>query len=192
MPRMETLDLSGTAPRSENWLKSLLWPTIQNAADMDYLGLQGFWVCVIVAILDFIPAFTGAWITSILAAVFFYLGAVGVREHSRVAAACVLLLFVLNLILQPGVLGLLIAALLLSNLRATWISASWKPGSDQAAPPPRLAETWSDKFSDQFPRWLWPKIRILYDVFATAMLVLAVIGVAVHFVHPHLPPGFPQ
>ena len=76
----------------------------------------------------------------------------------------------------PSVVRVLIAALLLSNLRATWIAAYWKPDSDEAVLPPRFGDTWTDKFADQFPMWLWPKIRLLYYVFSAGFLLLIVIG----------------
>jgi hypothetical protein len=41
--RMETLNLSDSTPRSESRLKSLFWPSIQNGADVDYLGTPGYW-----------------------------------------------------------------------------------------------------------------------------------------------------
>jgi hypothetical protein len=62
----------------------------------------------------------------------------------------------------PGTVRILLTALLLSNLRATWIASLWKPESDEAVLPPRFAETWSDKFADQLPRWLWPKVKVQY------------------------------
>lgn len=40
---METLNLSDSTPRSESRLKSLFWPSIQNGADVDYLGTPGYW-----------------------------------------------------------------------------------------------------------------------------------------------------
>ena len=46
---MQTLGLSGEAKRSERWLKSIFWPTVENAWDVDYLGRQGFWICLIIA-----------------------------------------------------------------------------------------------------------------------------------------------
>jgi hypothetical protein len=124
--------------------------------------------------------------------VFFYLGGVGVRENSRVAAASVFALYATNTFLQPGVLGVLIAALLLSNLRATWLASTWKLGSEQAAAPPRLAETFGDKFSDQVPRWLWPKIRIIYYIFSACMLALVAVGLMAYFKQPQVPLTFPQ
>jgi hypothetical protein len=63
---------------------------------------------------------------------FFYLGAVGVREHSRFAAAVMFISYVIDTLASfkllegsPGmiVLRVIITALLLSNLRASWIAA---------------------------------------------------------------------
>src|SRR5215468_7035982 len=52
MSRMETLGLSESSARSDGRLKSLFWPSIQNGTDVDYLGTQGYWVCMIVAALS--------------------------------------------------------------------------------------------------------------------------------------------
>ena len=54
---MQTLDLSGTAPQSENRLKSLFWPSIHDATDVDYLGSQGYWICSLVAVFSFLMSF---------------------------------------------------------------------------------------------------------------------------------------
>jgi len=89
----------------------------------------------------------------------------------------VFVLYALNVVAAgPGVVNILILALLLSNLRATWIAARWKPESEEAALPPRFDVTFGDKFAGIFPRWLWPKIRVLYYVFSAAMLVLIMAG----------------
>jgi len=68
----------------------------------------------------------------------YYLGGVGVRERSRYAAAVVFLMYLLDTLVSPGVVRVLLSALLLSNLRATWIAANWSPDSEEAALPPRL------------------------------------------------------
>jgi hypothetical protein len=39
---MQTLGLDPTAPRTEGRLKSLLWTSVINDADVDYLTTQGF------------------------------------------------------------------------------------------------------------------------------------------------------
>ena len=62
--------------------------------------------------------------------------------------------------------------------RATWIASKWKTDSEEAALPPRLNETWSDKFADQLPAVLWPKARIAYYVFGACVLTLVSIGLA--------------
>ena len=103
---------------------------------------------------------------------FFYLGGVGVRERSRYAALAVLLMYVLDsLLTAPGVVRILITALLISNLRATWIASNWKADSEAAILPPRIAETLADKFADRLPPWLWPKVRMPYYIFAGVLLV---------------------
>jgi hypothetical protein len=175
---METLDLSGSTPRSENRLKSLFWPSIQTATDVDYLGGQGYWVCTVVAVLSFgFLVFTGQAISGAATLLFYYLGGVGVRERSRYAAAAVLLMYLIDTFFTGiGVIRILFGALLLSNMRATWIASQWKPDSEEAALPPRLSETMADRFADQLPQWLWPKLRIPYYVFSGIFLLLVFAG----------------
>jgi hypothetical protein len=177
---VETLGLSDSTPRTDSRLKSLFWPTIQNGSDVDYLGTQGYWVCTVVAIVSFVfLAATGQPITAVLILLFYYLGGVGVRERSRYAAAVILLMYLLDTLLAPGVIRVLISALLLSNLRATWIAGGWRPDSEEAVLPPRLGESLGDKLADRFPTWLWPKVRILYYVFSGSFLILVVFGMVV-------------
>jgi hypothetical protein len=117
---------------------------------------------------------------------FYYLGGVGVRERSRYAAAVVFAMFVADTIASGfGVPRLIISGLLLSNLRATWIAAHWKPESDQAALPPRFSESWGDKFADQWPTWLWPKVRTIYYVFSACFLALVVAGISILILRRH-------
>jgi hypothetical protein len=179
---MQTLGLSKeSTPRSEGRLKSLFWPSIQNAHDVDYLGAQGYWLCTFVAVVSLaLGVATGqpfVWVLGVLY-LLVYLSGVGIREHSRYAAAAALLWAVANVLISPGVLAVLFAALMLSNLRATWIASGWKPASEEAAPPPRLGETWTDKFADRFPSWLWPKVRIPYYVVSVCFVVLVFVGMA--------------
>jgi hypothetical protein len=175
---VQTLGLSNSTPRTENRLKSLFWPSIQTASDVDYLGAQGYWVCALVAVFSCVSStISGRAIAGAFVLLFYYFGGVGVRERSRYAAAVVLLMFVADtLASEGGIVRVLIAALLLSNLRATWIASRWKPESSEAVLPIRLDQTWGDKFADQLPMWLWPKIRATYYVFSVLMLVLVVVG----------------
>ena len=146
---------------------------------MDYLGAQGYWVCSIVATISmlFLIA-TGSPVTGILTGLFFYLGGVGVRERSRYAAIIVFAYYLIDtlLLMQLGVVRIILIALLLSNVRATFIAANWNPGSEEAALPPRMDDTFGDKFADRFPQWLWPKVRILYYAYSGIFLALTLIG----------------
>jgi hypothetical protein len=124
-----------------------------------------------------VSALSGHEIVGTMVLLVFFLGAAGVREHSRYATAIVLILYLLDTMAGPSALRVAITAVLFSNLRATWIASKWSPESSEAVPPPRLAETWSDKFSDTMPAWLWPNIRIPFYVLSMAFLKLDVLGV---------------
>lgn len=170
-------------PRSEGRIKSLLWPSVQSSSDVDYLGAQGYWVCVAVAVLSFVVlTISGQPIMGTFVLLFYYLSGVGVREHSRYAAGCVSVAYLADMFASgPSIVRIALAALLLSNLRATWIAARWKPESQEAAPVPRWGESWTDKFADKLPTFLWPKLRILYYILSACYLILVVIGLAILF-----------
>jgi hypothetical protein len=183
---MQTLGLSDSTPRTENRFKSLFWPSIETSSDVDYLGTQGYWVCAIVAVFSFVfSIITGHPIAGFFVLLFYYLGGVGVREHSLYAATVVFVMFVVDTMAQPGLLKVFLAAVLLSNLRATWIASHWKPDSTEAAMPIRLSETWGDKFADKLPPWLWPRIRILYYVFSVCFLALTILGLTILTMRRH-------
>ena len=191
---MQTLGLSDSTTRSESRLKSLFWPSIQSGADVDYLAVQGFWVCTFVGVMSlvFLTFFGQQPVTGILVFFLFHLGGVGVREHNPFAAAITLIYYLIDFLASfillfanspgIGVVRIIIIALLLSNLRATWIAAAWKPDSEEAALPPRLGETFSDKFVDKWPAFIWPKIKILYYIFSFGYLALTVAGLIVMLV----------
>ena len=186
---MQTLGISDSTSRSESRLKSLFWPSIESGVDVDYLAVQGYWVCTLVAAFSFVLLFA-AHQPIIAAVVFllFHLGGAGVREHSRFAATIIFVYYVVDTLASfksflgsPGsiVLRMIIAALLLSNLRATWIAARWRSGSDEAALPLRLDDTWADKLANRWPSWVWPKIRVVYYVFSIGFLLLVSFGLVV-------------
>ncbi len=178
---MQTLGLSDSTLRTEGRLKSLFWPSIQSGSDVDYLGAQGYWVCAAVAVCSVVVlVISGQPIVGGFVFLFYYLSGVGVRERSRYAAGCVLVMYAgETLALGPSIVRVLLTALLLSNFRATWIASGWKPESDEAVLPPRWGDTWSDKFADKLPMWLWPKVRILYYILSVCYFVLLALGIAV-------------
>lgn len=186
---MQTLGISDSTSRSESRIKSLFWPSIESGVDVDYLAVQGYWVCTMVAAFSFVLLIAAR--QPIIAAVvflLFHLGGVGVREHSRFAATVIFVYYVVDtlasfkfILASPGsiVLRVIIAALLLSNLRATWIAAAWRSGSDEAVLPLRLDDTWADKLANKWPTWVWPKIRVVYYVFSIGFLLLVSFSLAV-------------
>lgn len=182
---MQTLGLSNSNPASDNRLKSLFWPSIQTAEDVDYLGSQGYWICALVAVISAVlSAITGHAIIGVFIFIFYFLSGVGVREHSRYAAAAVLIIFVADMaVTGPSVVRVILASVLLSNLRATWIASNWHPGSSEASLPPRLSDTWGDKFVDKLPMLLWPKVRVFYYVLSACLLMLSAIGLAYMVLH---------
>jgi hypothetical protein len=187
---MQTLGLADAGERSDSRLKSLFWPSVQSGADVDYLGAQGYWICTLIAVVSLVfSLLQGRPFLAITLLLFFYFGGVGVRQRDPLAAGMVFLFYSIDTITTVifmalaspwgmSVFRILITALLLSNVRATWIASKWKTDSEEAALPPRLNETWSDKFADQLPAILWPKARIAYYIFGACVLTLVSIGLA--------------
>jgi hypothetical protein len=178
---MQTLGLSESTPRTESRLKSLFWPSIQSGVDVDYLGTQGYWICTFIAILSLVVlAATGHAVIGAMVFLLFFVGGMGVREKSRFAAVIVFVWYTLDMFLSGiGIVRILLCALLLSNLRATWIASGWRPDSEEAAAPPRLGDTWADKFADRLPAILWPKVRYPYYVFSVCLLAAMELGVVI-------------
>jgi len=185
---MQTMDLSGTAPPSENRLKSLFWPSIHSATDVEYLGSQGFWICTIIGVVTFaISLITGQYISGLFVLIYFYLGGNGVRQRDVFAAVAVFLLMLTTFVFSPGILNFFGCVLLLSNMRATFIASFWEPGAENAEPAIRFNETFGDKLVDQFPAWVWPKIRYSYYGYAALFLLLTIVGMLVLVFRVHLP-----
>lgn len=185
---METLGLSQSVERSDGTLKSLFWPSVQNAVDVDYLGTQGFWVCTVVAIVSFVLSLRSPGLAMALL-VFFYLGGVGVRQGDVYAASIVFAFYAIDTLLSVTfmffaspwgsiVVKFFITMLLFSNIRATWIASHWKRDSEEAASPARLSDTFRDRFADQWPVKIWPKARIPYYIFGVLVLFVTALGLA--------------
>jgi hypothetical protein len=181
---MQTLNIAESTPeRSESRVKALLWPSVQNATDVDYLSTQGFWICTLIALFSLIVGvLAGNPYSSVLVFFYYILGGMGVREGSITASILVFSLYLIDVVSGISVVRIIFSAILLSNVRAIWLAAHWQPGTEEAEAPPRLNDTLSDKYSDQLPRWLWPKIRYIYFVFAFILLIVATAGVIIIFV----------
>jgi hypothetical protein len=181
---MEILGLSESTPRTESRWRALLWPTIHNEADFDYITTQGLWICFIVAaITAIISAVGGHPLTGAFESTVFFFAGAGVRERSRVAGITAFSAYLLSaLVMQRytgggfGIVRIVFLALLFANVRGNWLSARWAREQGSPTPPARLNETLGDKLADQLPPWLWPKIRFIFYVIAgieIALLLLA-------------------
>jgi hypothetical protein len=177
---MQTLGISNSTPPQENRLKNLFWPTIRTGTDVDALGTQGFWICVVVGVFSLVAnTIAGQPIVGIFLLLYFYMGGVGVREHNLYAAIVVFIMYLANTLAAPGVLNGFLTIVLLSNMRATFIASFWEPEKVEAEMPIRLNETWGDKFADKWPAWLWPKIQIAFYVYSAAFILLVLFGLTV-------------
>ena len=124
---MQTLGLSESTPRTESRWRALLWPTIRNEGDFDYVTAQGFWICLVVAAFTIVfSAIAGSPAMGTFEGTFFFLAGVGVRQRSRVAALAAFSTYLLSaLVLQRytgngfGVVRIIFLALLFANIRGT-------------------------------------------------------------------------
>jgi hypothetical protein len=190
---MQTLGLSGEVKRSDGWLKSIFWPTVENAWDVDYLGRQGFWICLWIAVFQLIvSALTGNPIVIAVGfaeALVFLIGGMGVRENNWPAAALIFSLFFLNQLYGlasgqlPGVLAIVGTGLLLSNLRATFLASEWRPIAEGEDRPSRFNDSLRDKLADQLPAKVWPVLQIPFYGLAAVLLLLTIAGLAFATLH---------
>src|SRR5436190_23029878 len=94
---MQTLGLADSTPRTESRWRALLWPTIGNDGDFDYVTAQGLWICFVVAgftlVFSALGGFPGA---GAFEAMFFFLAGLGVRQRSRIAALAAFSAYLLN------------------------------------------------------------------------------------------------
>lgn len=179
---MQTLGLSGESKRTDGRLKGIFWPTVENAWDVNYLGQQGFWICVVVGLFQLaVSALSGNLLTTAISAVIaltYVIGGMGVREADWPAAALVFVIFLFGLTYaialgrMPGLLDIAAAAILLSNVRAAFLASEWKPAGEGEDRPTRFNETFTDKLVDYLPQKIWPKLKVPFFGLAAALLLL--------------------
>ena len=195
---MQTLDLSGTSKKTDGRLKSLFWPTVENAWDMDSLGQQGFWICLIIGLISLIvvaiqaseiPNHAQGVVTLVVGVIAFFVyfaGGIGVRQASWPAALLVFVVYVFNYLASgglPGVIPLIVAAILLANVRATILASQWKPAAEDEDRPMRFNETWRDKLVDQLPPRAWPILKYPFYFFATMILLMLLAAFGARLLH---------
>lgn len=105
-----------------------------------------------------------------LAFAIFLIGGMGVREAGWPAAAVVFGLFVANMVENmsaggfPSILSIAAAGILLSNVRAAFLASEWKPPVEGEDRPMRFNESLFDKLVDQWPRRVWPVMRVPFFI----------------------------
>lgn len=185
---MQTLGISEGKERDDGRLKSIFWPTVENAWDVDHLGRQGFWICIIIAAYQLIASLatgnTVVIVSGAAAALVYVIGGMGVREANWPAAALVFCLFFLNLLYGlatfhfPGILAIIATGMLLSNVRAAFLASEWRPPVEGEDRPTRFSETLGDKLADQLPAKAWPLLQVPFYGLASVILFLTLLGIA--------------
>ena len=116
---------------------------------------------------------------------FCYLAGVGIRRTSRFAAASAFLIYLLNVIAaikvahNGGVAPIFFLALLLSNVRATWLAKSFAREQGQHPPDAGALQSPRSVFTDVLPRLIWPTGQWLYY----GLTLLMLIGIAALLFH---------
>jgi hypothetical protein len=178
---METLNLSESTPRSENRAKTLFWPTIENEIDVDTVTRQGFWLCFVVGVFSVIFNLSqGDAVSALMEGSFFLLAGVGVRRRSIAAAIGAFIVYSLTTLIllklgQFGVVRIFMMALLLANVRGTWLSAKLRRTATEPPPVPQEGGL-ADKLCDQWPIAIWPWGRWLFYVLLPIMVILMTIA----------------
>jgi hypothetical protein len=191
---MQTLGLTGEDKRSDGLLKSIFWPAVENAWDVDYLGRQGLTICTVVGVLQLVMALLAGnpavLVLGVTGALVFLIGGMGVREGSWPAAAFIFSLYVIGVLSNvvvggqfPGVLPVLIAGVLLSNLRAAFLASQWKPSGEDEDRPTRFNEGIMDFLADQLPTKVWPVLRFPFYGLASLLLIASLLGSVMVVLH---------
>lgn len=191
---MQTLGLSSEEKRSDGRLKSIFWPTVENAWDVNYLGQQGFWICFIIGMFRLVVFISVVrspvlLVVGLGAAAIFLLGGIGVREASWPAAAIVFTVFVVDMVetlargTPPGVVSIIVAAILLSNVRGAFLASEWRPAGPDEDRPTRFNESFRDKLVDQLPPKVWPIAKVPFFIISALYLVLVFAGFAIQITH---------
>jgi hypothetical protein len=123
----------------------------------------------------------------------YFVGGMGVRETSWPAAFTVFILYMVDQLSAgraPGVLSIMIGAVLLSNVRATILASRWKPSGEDEDRPMRFNETFRDKLVDQVPPRAWPILK--YPFYVSGVLVLGMLLATFALRQLHPPPAETQ
>jgi hypothetical protein len=83
----------------------------------------------------------------------------------------------------PGILSLIAAGVLLSNLRAAFLASNWKSAGPDEDRPTRFNEGVMDFLVDQVPAKVWPALETVFFAVGGAFLALTLIGLGLTLWH---------
>ena len=195
---MGYLGLDETPVKDDNLFQRLFWPS-DHAGETDQLGQQGFWVCWVVAGISFLLLLVqGHWLLAPFTLLVYGMGGIGIREHSQPAAMLVAIIYWMNQLAGlavgqfPSFLGLAGGVLLIANIRGTYIAAKWAARGDADAFPERANETFTDRFVDQMPPVVWPRVKVPFFLLASLYAALTVLGIVMLSMRPAPKPPMSQ
>jgi hypothetical protein len=183
---MQSTDALAAQRPTDGLLKRLYWPRIVSQYDVDLVGQQGFWICMIVATAWMVGGFfTARPYLDALIGLTYVMAAMGVRQHSVPAAILAFLCLFLDrvaslealLLHVPGggnpMIGMMATLLLFLNIRATLLAHRWQMEEGESV---ALAESASllGRFVNYWPRIVWPRARYVFYALAGLMILMSV------------------
>ena len=139
---MEVLGLSESTPKPTSRLKDLFWPDLRTMPSTESACRGAAIACFVIAGLTSIVALFTAPTALVDAGLFLVIG-LGLLKRSRTAAVAGLALYILEQIVSlvqvgrfPGVITVLISAILLSGVRASFAYHRMRKANVESEPPP--------------------------------------------------------
>ena len=187
------MDTLGLAPvrTQQTWPQRIFWNALDDLADVQDAARHGYFACLFICVSTLlIMVLDGSLLGGLVDILFFGMAGLGIRQLSRLAAVAAFILFLVERTIALvtghigvfGVVGLLIAAILLNAVRAVYAAKELRPDLDMDRPP-MTAEwpTWMT-WLETLPPLLWPKLHIAFNFYIVGMIAMMLVGVLVRYV----------
>jgi hypothetical protein len=185
-PAMQTLGITDKPQKPDNWFQRICWPSDSPSEIVD-LGRRGFWMCFIVALFSTVVLLVqGHWLVAPLVLAVYWLGGMGVREHSFQASMVIFFVYLVDTLATlvvlhrpPGALGVIILLVLAGNIRGTWIASKWSSKDGEPDDPYASAPGFRENLVDLMPARVWPTGKFVFLALASLYMALNLFGSAV-------------